>query len=287
MKKQYLLSALVVSSALLSACGRPNTPQDVSEAFWQSMVEGDASDANAYSTLVDDAAFDSFERDWQGVDVEWGRVVIDGKEASVDTTLAGLSGRNEPLKTMTYLVRKDDEWLVDYYRTGDALEQRTLLGDMLGKLEQFGQDLQARWGQQSSQMAEEIERLNEDLEQQAKLANKRFSIFLEEYAEKLEQHMDELSRSIEEALKENPSAAPDERRKLNQAVLRLDEQRERLDEPNLQAVAQSSRAAAETQLELSQLGNEFAAYKAEWQQRVAEMEKELVDFLQQLREPAA
>lgn len=286
MTKQYLLPGLITVTFLLSACSGPETPQEVSEAFWQSMLEGHAGDANTYSTLVDDAAFDSFERDWQGVHVEWGRVVIDGHQASVDTTLRGLKGQSEPRETTTYLVKKDEQWLVDYYRTGDALARGPLFDGVLGELEQFGRDLQARWSQQSSEMAREIERLNQDLEQHAEQANENFSDLVKEYGEKLEQHLDALSRSIEEALRDHPSAPPQDRRRLNQAVLRLDAQRDNLDEPSLQSVARSSRTAVQTQLELSQLSNEFAGYKAEWQQRVAEMEEELVDFLHQMRQPA-
>ncbi len=285
MKKQFLLPALFATS-LLSACSGPDTPQEVSEAFWQSMVEGDAADANSYSTLISDAAFDSFERDWQGVDIQWGRVVIDGNEATVETLLAGLEDARPPLETTTYLVKKNDQWLVDYYRTGDALEQQPLFGNVLGKLEQLGQELQARWSRQSNEMALEIERMTQELEQQAQLANERFSILMEEYGQRLEQQLDELSRSIEEALKENPSAAPEDRRTLNQAVIRLDEQKQQLDEPDLQSVAEGTQVAAQTQLDLNRLGNEFAGYKAEWQQRVAEMESGFKAFLDQLQQPA-
>lgn len=287
MTKQYLLPALVSVTFLLSACSGPETPQEVSEAFWQSMLEGDADDANTFSTLVDNSAFDSFERDWQGVNVDWGRVVIDGHEASVDTTIRGLKGQSEPREISTYLVRKDDQWLVDYYRTGDALDREPLFGEVLGKLERLGEDLQARWSQKSSEMAREIERLNEDLEQQAEQANDRFSSLLQEYAEQLEQQLEALSRSIEEALQAHPSAPPEDRRRLNQAVLRLDAQRENLEEPNLQSVARSSQTAVETQLELTRLGDKFAGYKAEWQQRVAELEAELADFIRRLGQSAS
>lgn len=283
MNKSPLFSALIATSVLLTGCSGPNTPQEVSEVFWQSVIEGDAGDANRYSTLIDDAAFDSFERDWQGAQIQWGRVVIDGNTATIDTVV---EGPEETSETTTYLVKKDDQWLVDYYRTGDALNQPPLFGHVLGKLEQLGQDLQARWSQQSSEMAVEIERMAEELGQQAQRANERFSILLEEYGQQLEQQLDELSRSIEEALKDNPQAAPDDRRTLNQAVIRLDEQKQQLEAPGLLSVAESTRVAAQTQLDLNQLGNEFAGYKAEWQQRVAEMERGFKDFLDQLQQPA-
>ncbi|BES70110.1 hypothetical protein RE428_11280 [Marinobacter nanhaiticus D15-8W] len=285
MTTQYLLFPLIAVTFLLSACSGPNTPQEVSEAFWQSMLEGDAGSANTYSTLVDDAASDSYEQDWRGVGVDWGRVVIDGHQASVETTLRGLKGQSEPREVTTYLVKKDDQWLVDYYRTGDALDRGPLFGDVLNKLGRLGEELQARRSQQSSEMVREIERLNDDLEQKAEQANEHFSSLLQEYAEALEHHLDAFSRSINEALQNHPAAPPEDRRRLNQAVLRLDVQRDNLDTPDLRSVARSSQTAVQTQLELAQLSDEFAGYKAEWKQRVAKMEEGLADLLQRARQP--
>jgi hypothetical protein len=42
--------------------------------------------------------------------------------------------------------------------------------------------------------------------------------------------------------------------------------------------------ALATELQLGELGPEFAAYKAEWQQRLAEMERELADYVDQLEQ---
>lgn len=281
MNRSSLIAGLLAAAALMGGCANPETPQEVSRLFWQSVIENDASEADDYSTLVNEAAFDGFEQDWRGVTVQWGRVVIDGNEARIETVLEGMARQTTPLETTTYLVRKGDEWLVDYYRTGDALAQGPLFEQVIGKLEQLGQDLQARWSTQSSELADEIERMTRDLEKQATLANERFTLLLEDYAGKLEQQLEALSRSIEEALEQHPSSTPEDRRRLNQAVIRLDDQSQRLQEPDLQSVAMTTQVAAETRLTLAQLGDEFAGYKAEWNQRVSDMENELAALLRQ------
>jgi methyl-accepting chemotaxis protein len=281
MRKKYLLAALI-SSSLLTACGGPQSPQEVSRAFWLAVVEQDAGEANEYSTLIEDAGFDGYQRDWQGVEVEWGRVVIDGNQATVDTTFQGLSGRERPLETTTYLVQKDEQWLVDYYRTGEALNDGPLWGDVVSQLEALGKDLQSQLTRHSNDLAREFEALREELSQQASEAGESFSGMVDDYGQMLRQHIEQLSDSLREALKNNPEASVEDRQLLNEAVIRLEEQSDELEQPDVQSVTESTRVALATQLQLGDLGEEFSGYKAQWQQRLADMERELAEFVDQL-----
>jgi len=216
--------------------------------------------------------------------VAWGRVVIDEQVARVTTTLSGLEGRDKAVETVTYLVRQGDEWLVDYYRTGDALEDGPVWGSLVGQLEKLGEDLKARWAQQSDELAQELQLMGQELQQQAAQMSSEFSGLAEEYGEQLGQQMEAWSQSLREALKANPSASSKDRRTLNEAVTQLEAQQQKLEDADLQALAESTVVAAKTQLQLGELGEEFAAYKAEWQQRLAEIESEIERFMQQLKE---
>ena len=281
--KYVLFPFLVFSVLMATGCSRPESPQEVSEAFWQAVLEEDAEAAADYSTLVDEAAFDGFEQQWQNVSIEWGRVVIDDNLARVTTTLSGLEGQNEATESLTYLVRKGDDWLVDYYRTGDALKQGPVWGSLVGQLEKLGEDLKSRWANQSDEMAVELERLGRELQQQAQRMNEDMAALAEEYGDQLSQHLEELSESLREALKSTPSATPQDRRTLNETVIRLEDQREQLSEVNLKTLAESTATAAEAQLQLGELSEEFAAYKAEWRQRVVDMQAEMAEFLENLK----
>ncbi|ABM19991.1 hypothetical protein [Marinobacter nauticus] len=281
--KYVLFPFLVYSVLMATGCSRPESPQEVSEAFWQAVLEEDAEAAADYSTLVDEAAFDGFEQQWQNVSIEWGRVVIDDNLARVTTTLSGLEGQNEATESLTYLVRKGDDWLVDYYRTGDALKQGPVWGSLVGQLEKLGEDLKSRWANQSDEMAVELERLGRELQQQAQSMNEDMSALAEEYGDQLSQHLEALSESLREALKSTPSATPQDRRTLNETVIRLEDQREQLSEVNLKTLAESTATAAEAQLQLGELSEEFAAYKAEWRQRVVDMQAEMAEFLENLK----
>ena len=186
MKKLRLLSALAGASLILSACGGPQSPEEVSKAFWQAVIEQDAGEANDYSTLVEDAGFDGYQRDWQDVKVEWGRVVIDGQEATVDTVFSGLPERAEPLETTTYLVKKDGQWLVDYFRTGEALNSGPLWGDVMNQLEALGKDLQTELARHSDDLAREFDALTESLSRQATEAGESFSGLVDDYGQMLQ-----------------------------------------------------------------------------------------------------
>ena len=281
--KYVLFPFLVFSVLMATGCSRPESPQEVSEAFWQAVLEEDAEAAADYSTLVDEAAFDGFEQQWQNVSIEWGRVVIDDNLARVTTTLSGLEGQNEATESLTYLVRKGDDWLVDYYRTGDALKQGPVWGSLVGQLEKLGEDLKSRWANQSDEMAVELERLGRELQQQAQSMNEDMSALAEEYGDQLSQHLEKLSESLREALESTPSATPQDRRTLNETVIRLEDQREQLSEASLKTLAESTATAAEAQLQLGELSEEFAAYKAEWRQRVVDMQAEMAEFLENLK----
>lgn len=71
MKSHYLVTTLLVSLAL-SGCGNPETPQEVTQAFWEAVIESDAKTAAELSTLVDESGFDGFSLDWEGAETSWG-----------------------------------------------------------------------------------------------------------------------------------------------------------------------------------------------------------------------
>lgn len=284
MGKTKLLAALIGAAVLLSACGGAESPEQVSKAFWQAVIEQDAGEANEYSTLIEDAAFDGYQRQWQGVDIEWGRVVIDGQQATVATTIKGLPERDRPFETTTYLVKKDGQWLVDYFRTGEALNNGPLWSGVMNQLEALGKDLQTELTLYSDDLAREFDALNEELRQQAADAGESFSQLVDDYGQMLREHIKKLAESLREALKDNPDASVEDRRMLNEAVIRLEEQSEELQDPDVDSVTTGTRVALATELQLAELGKEFAAYKAEWQQRLAEMERELADYVDQLEQ---
>ena len=275
---------LLLAGLLLAGCSQPDTPQEVTESFWQAVIGGDPERAAELSTLVNEGAYDAFERDWQAASVTYGRVVIDGAKASVQVRFQGLpEAPPEGLEAVTHLVENDSQWQVDYYLTGDTLKASTGLQRFMGKLEALGKDLSMHLDQQSDQAASDVEAMTQELERLAQTANERLKTLVDEYSRVLDQTLEELSRTLEEALKQHPDAAPEDKRTLNQAVLRLDQQREELQEPNLQTVAEGSQVLAQTRLALDTLGEEFSEHRQQWQQTLAQWQQRSQELLMELQ----
>ncbi|WP_404361941.1 hypothetical protein [Marinobacter sp.] len=281
MRKPYFYSLLLICSLFLTACSsEPRTPQEVAQAFWQSVIKGNAGEVVEHSTLLTEDGFDEYGQQWEGVTAALGRVVIEGGEASIVTTLEGLENSSgETVRTVTFLVTLDNQWLVDYHKTGDALEQRPPLDRFLGKLEDLGQQLRNQFLDHSDAAAVKLDAMAEELERLSDSANEQISTLMEDYGKKLQQTLDELARSMEEALEEKEKVSPEDSRILNEAVLRLDRQSEQLSEPDITSVAESSKTLARTQLEINRLGQEFSTQKERWRAKIGEISQEMAQIM--------
>lgn len=278
------LIVLFVSILSLTACMGPETPQEVAEAFWQSVLEGDADDVAEFSTLNDPAAYDGFETRWEGADILWGRVVIEGDQASVVTTLKGIEGvDSDGREVLTYLVRQEDQWLVDYEQTARAVKERSAFASFMGQLGRLGEKLSASLDRESDELAEKMDEMSRELEALSESMAESASEALDEFGEQLQKHLDDLAESIEEALKNEKQASPRDRELLEASLQDLNEQNERLDEPDFEAFAGSGKAVAETRIRLRELDSElFEDYRRDWQDLMAQIEDDLAQLVDDL-----
>lgn len=77
---RYLLLS-VCTLLLVSACFSPKTPQEVTQAFWQAVIEDDKAGVVKYSTLANEKSYARFSHDWNGYQPRWGKLVIDQTRA--------------------------------------------------------------------------------------------------------------------------------------------------------------------------------------------------------------
>lgn len=273
--------ALVV----LAGCSNPETPQEVAAAFWQAMAENDASDVVEYSTLADSAAFDGYKRSWTDAVPSFGRVIIEGREATIVTRLPAEAGtEGERLELITYLVRFNDQWLVDYDRTGDAILNPSPLSNIMGELTKLGQKLSDSFSSSSGQMEQQMDQLARDLEAYSEEMSRQAQSAMDEFGEKLQEAMRELERSVEEALKDDKPKPEEDQVILEQAARDLDRQADELDEPTMEALANASRTVAETGERFTRLSDEtLNRYREEWELKLAEMRADASAFIEELR----
>ena len=280
---RFFFRGLIATLALvvLAGCSNPETPQEIAAAFWQAMAEGDASDVVEYSTLADAAAFDGYKRSWTDAVPSFGRVIIEGGEATIVTRLPAEAGtEGERLELITYLVRFNDQWLVDYDLTGDAILNPSPLSNIMGELTKLGQKLSDSFSSSSGQM----DQLARDLETYSEEMSRRAQSAMDEFGEKLQEAMRELERSVEEALKDDKPKPREDQVILEQAARDLDRQADELNEPTMESLANASRTVAETGERFTRLSDEtLNRYREEWALKLAEMRADASAFIEELR----
>lgn len=283
-----VLKVIVWVSAviLVAACSKPNTPQDVAAAFWQAMADNDTSDVVEFSTLDDEQGFDSFERDWADVVPSYGRVVIDGAEATIVTRLpAENAGGNERREVMTYLVETQGQWLVDYQRTGDAIMNPSPFSSLMGQLSEISDRIAENFSSSSSDMERRLNDMARELEAYSNDVARRADEAINEYGQVLRDYMEELEESVNRALEENRQAPEDDRKNLEQAAKDLETGGEELAEPTLEGLAQATRTLTETGQRLAEVSSEsFERNRDEWAAKLQEIRERSEEFFQDLRD---
>ena len=277
---------LVVSAILaLTGCSNPETPQEVTQAFWTAVLENDAGTATELSTLVDEGGYDAFGLSWSGAEVQWGRVSASGSDAEIETIFSNLAAADgETLKTTTHLVRINDQWQVDYHQTSDAITSDLRVGSLIGSVKDLGERFRSRFEEETGKASRELERLMDELTAYSEQTREEMSALFDRYGDHLEQRLDELSRSLDEALEQNPSASEEDRQIIEQALAELEKQQQALADNAEDAVPQVSRELARIQQRLSELSDRsFEQLKEQLQRWTMELNRELEQLNQEAR----
>ncbi len=224
---KYRWLALVVLITLLvvfAGCTRPDTPQQVATEFWQAIAEGDADDAVDLSTLANTGAFEGFGGDSLNTLPAFGRVVIEADHATIETTLAtnqsaGEAAESAHREITTYLVRVNDQWLVDYQRTYDAATKPSPLNGLKSEIGRLREQFDDAVGRSSEQISEQIDQMVKDLEAYSDETGEKAEQLLEGFGNSLKELRDEIRDSIDEAQKNRQKPSRPDQRPLDQAAI--------------------------------------------------------------------
>lgn len=280
----FKVALLSLVLAVAAGCSKPETPQEVAAEFWQAMAEDDAGAVAELSTLADPSAFDGFARDWFETVPDFGRVIIEEREATIVTRLPSADGASgERREVITYLVNLNGDWLVDYDRTGKAIMNPSPLDGLMGEINRLGERLSATFSQSSDDLALRMDAMAREFEAYSDEASRRAEKVMEDYGRALQEFMEELEKSIEEALEDHQQAPARDRSALQQTAADLNQSRDRLDEPDFDAFADSSRALAEAGARFSRLSDEsFKSYQQTWEAKLDEISARTQAFFDDL-----
>lgn len=284
----FRVAVLALVVAVVAGCSKPETPREVAAEFWQAMAENDADAVAELSTLADPSEFDGYARDWFDTVPDFGRIVIEDREATIVTRLPSEEGASGVRReVITYLVERDGDWLVDYDRTGEAIMNPSPFEGLMGEINKLGDRLSATFSQSSDDLARQMDAMAREFEAYSDEASRKAEQAMEDYGRALQETMEELERSVEEALENNQQAPARDRSALQQTAADLNQSSDRLDKPDFDAFADSSRALAEAGARLSQLSDDaFKSYQQEWKAKLDEISERTRVFFEDLKRSA-
>ena len=283
-KKLPYSALLILCAFTLSACLSPRTPQEVAQDFWQAVIRNNASEVVENSTLDSISDYDQFSRDWTGYQPGWGEVRINGNQASVVSEFdspANTAKKNR--KFRTFLVQRNNEWLVDYDKTNDDMRSGAF-GNLLGKLDKLGEDLSKQLELSSEELNSEIEELSAKLKALSDDITREASKNIGSFATELQQSIEELEESINRALKDHDNRfSPQDRRLLEEVSDDLNNDSNRLSQPTAESIVASSSNISKARLKLESIESDSSTeFQQEWKELTARIERDLGEFLRQM-----
>jgi hypothetical protein len=174
-KSPACLAGLFVLLLMLTGCQTAKTPDEVTAAFWEALIEDKLEIAKAYATPASRDLVKK-EPNLENASVETGQIVINDPAASVETIIT-LTTNEEAGKTLSFntvLAKEHDQWLVDYRQTLLNISSQPLNG-IIRSLKSLG-DI-----------------FNKQLEQQLPLIEKQ----IESFGQELKKQLDEFGRQLE------------------------------------------------------------------------------------------
>lgn len=286
MKPVFLKTLITLFLALfLAACGKPQTPQEVAREFWKSVIAGNVSKVVEYSTLGSEEGYDAFSYDWQGMIPSWGKIIIEEHEARVYTHISKPdAATSEMLNFVTYLVKQDDAWKVDYEKTEKVVLASTVVSNFVNRISSIGNEITQQFEEASKRVTAELESLNDQLVELTESLGNQASQTITEYSEIMRLHLDALAASIENAIKEQKEKIdPADRETMENTVKELNQSSRKLAQPDMSSIAESGEVIIITRENLNKINaGTFQDYQAQWQEMMERVKQDLENLLNEL-----
>ncbi|MFT5399529.1 MAG: hypothetical protein ACI9LO_003451 [Planctomycetota bacterium] len=208
-KIQYSIVAILLGF-LLSSCQAPETQQQVAQHFWQAVIEDKPDKVVKYSTLIDVKDYDRFSKNWSGFQPSLGKITIENNNARVVSQFTPPTSSDlKERKLITYLVMQNEEWKVDYQQTRDAMKTDKA-GNLFGRLNQIGKELQKQLENSAGEFNSEMEQLGEKLQELSDQVGSDAAEGVEKFSDELGKSIKELQESIDRALKDDRGQLPEQ-----------------------------------------------------------------------------
>lgn len=191
---------IILISFPVSGCMADLSPVEVSGFFWTAIKDKKPDEVRKYVSSKSINEKDLTENILPIENVSFGKIVIEGDNAWVDTTvvLAADDPFSLPLKTV--LLRENRQWKVDYDATVGSVSKDSGVARVIGSLSEL-----------SGKIAKELDRSLEEIQQAIPEVQKELENLEDDFNRALPEvrkQIEEIIQQIEEALKGKEKQQP-------------------------------------------------------------------------------
>lgn len=183
LKNSTALAVGFLSLLTLSACGSKKTPTETTQAFWLEIAENKIDQAKEYCSSQSQTISISNIGQYQQASFSFGKIIIDGHQATVETRFTPAS--NKEVSFSTFLINEESAWKIDCKRSTARRSGSNLVNDFFNSLNELG------------------ENINKQLEQQLPLIEKEIDTFGEELKQQIDNLNDDLQQSLSQQKKQS------------------------------------------------------------------------------------
>jgi hypothetical protein len=164
LKSSTALAVGFLSLLTLSACDTKKTPTETAQAFWSALAKNQTEQAKEYCSSQSQIISTSNTQQFQQAPIAFGKIIIDGLQATVETQFTPVSQKKVSLST--FLVKEDDSWKIDCKRSTALPLGSDLVNDFFNSLNELGENINKQLEQQIPLIEKEIESFGQELKQQ-------------------------------------------------------------------------------------------------------------------------
>lgn len=255
-------------SLAIVACSKPQTPEEVAASFWHAIASGKPSQVKKHVSAKDHITMESLQNVMPISDVSFGKIIIDGTVASVDTMVTLEGDRPMDLPVATHLVKENERWTVDYERTINTIIAAGKVAAVINQFKDIGTALKEGIGRSVVELEKTLPSIEKELsnmEQQIQQAVPELKSRFENFSRQLEQALAAPLENTDpdSGAPESPPAKPEE----------------------LDAPQKGESAEADTeQSAMPQLTEELSNIEDEILKAVPQLKEQIHDFVEQLQE---
>ena len=176
--------------ALVTGCESEKTPAEVTQGFWSEIIASKLDSAKQYCSAPSQQLPAIQDLQIAKNRFSYGKIVIEGGQATVDAQIGLISGKNRSIPT--HLVKMEGGWKVDCNRTAAGLNGNQTLNGFFNNLNELGENFSKQLKQQLPVIEKEIETFSNQLKEQLPVIEKE----LESFNQNLQQQMEELGDEL-------------------------------------------------------------------------------------------